>query len=114
MENMLIAKSSKDYELLDSGDGEKLERYGTVILSRPDPQALWPKSGSQDMWKFSADAVFTRTGTAGKWKSKPGESAKILEPWNMSLSGITFSLKLQPSKHLGLFPEQSAQWAWLS
>ncbi len=107
MSDVLITKSSSDYELLDSGDGEKLERYGKVVLSRPDPQALWTKS-RPEKWQ-EADAVFTRTGTAGKWNAKK----EIPEPWQMTLGGISFSLKLQPSKHVGLFPEQSAQWEWL-
>lgn len=108
MENILVTKSSADYELIDSGDGEKLERYGKVVLSRPDPQVLWSRS-APEKWK-SADAVYTRSGTSGKWKILK----EIPEPWRATFGGITFALKLQPSKHLGVFPEQSAQWAWLS
>lgn len=108
MENILVTKSSADYELIDSGDGEKLERYGKVVLSRPDPQVLWSRS-APEKWK-SADAVYTRSGTSGKWKILK----EIPEPWRTTFGGITFALKLQPSKHLGVFPEQSAQWAWLS
>lgn len=107
MDNTLITEKSEGYELIDSGDGEKLERYGDVVLSRPDPQALWPKSDLEG-WK-TADAVFTRTGTAGKWDVK----REIPQSWHTTISGITFSLKLLPSKHVGVFPEQSAQWAWL-
>ena len=106
---ILITEKSTDYELLDSGGGEKLERYGRVILSRPDPQAIWQKSLSVTEWK-KADAVFSRIGTTGKWKI----NKEIKEPWTVSLEGLSFSLKLLPSKHLGLFPEQSAQWKWLS
>lgn len=110
--NILITEKSADYELLDSGDGEKLERYGKVVLSRPDPQALWPKSLSEEKWK-KADAVFTRVGIAGKWQFlKTKENS--FTPWRISLSGLNFQLQLLPSKHLGLFPEQSAQWKWLS
>lgn len=109
MENILITEKSADYELLDSGGGEKLERYGKVILSRPDPQAIWPKLMSEIEWK-KANAVFTRTGTIGKWQI----NKEVPEPWGISLEGLSFSLKLLPSKHLGLFPEQSAQWKWLT
>ncbi len=115
---MLITEKSKDYELLDSGDGQKLERYGSIILSRPDPQALWPKSLPETEWK-KADAVFTRTSTSGKW-NKPKDSFQSPARqnhsggWRISLEGLTFNLELLPSKHLGLFPEQSAQWKWLS
>src|SRR3989344_1993228 len=105
---VLITEKSSDYELLDSGSGEKLERYGKVILSRPDPQALWPKSLNEAEWK-KVDAVFTRSGTSGKWEVR--ETVK--DSWEISLAGLKFSLQLLPSKHLGLFPEQSAQWKWL-
>ena len=108
MENILITKGSADYELLDCGHGEKLERYGTAVLSRPDPQALWPKALSKEEW-MKANAVYTRTGTAGKWEIKEA----IAEPWKVSIDDQVFSLKLLPSKHLGLFPEQSEQWKWI-
>lgn len=108
MQNILITEKSKDYELLDSGEGEKLERYGKVILRRPDLQAIWEKSLSKEEWEKS-DAVFTRTGTAGKWK----KSKEINDRWNVSLGELVFELQLLPSKHLGLFPEQGVQWKWL-
>ncbi len=104
----LITEKSADYELLDSGDGQKLERFGAVILSRPDPQALWPKSLSETEWQ-KADAVFTRgNGPAGKWKI----NTEIPKDWKISLEDITFQLQLLPSKHVGVFPEQSMQWKW--
>lgn len=108
MSNILITEKSTDYELLDSGLGEKLERYGDMVLSRPDPQAIWSKTLEESEWK-KADAIFTRVGTAGKWKTskKPGDS------WNIKLNDLIFQLQLLPSKHIGLFPEQSAQWKWL-
>src|SRR3989344_2814100 len=98
IQNILITEKSKDYELLDSGFGEKMERYGSVTISRPEPQALWPKSLPEEKWK-SADAVFSRSPISGKWKI----FKKIPEPWQISLEGITFFLKLLPSKHLGVF-----------
>lgn len=108
MQDILITEKSKDYELLDSGDGEKLERYGKVVLRRPELQAIWEKSLSEEEWK-KADATFTRTGTAGKWK----KTKEISDSWDVSLGGLVFELQLLSSKHLGLFPEQSAQWKWL-
>ena len=108
MQNILITEKSADYELIDSGEGEKLDRYGKIILSRPDPQALWPKNLTEAEWN-EALAVFTRTGTSGKWKT----SSEIKQPWNVSLNSLTFQLQLLPSKHLGLFPEQSVGWKWL-
>src|SRR3989344_9244520 len=109
MENILITDASPDYELLDSGDGLKLERYGSLILSRPDPQALWNKSLPKTEWE-KADAVYIRTGQIGKWDVKKEPESD----WKISLEGVTLSLKLLPSKHLGVFPEQSMQWRWLA
>ena len=115
MEQILITEKSADYELLDSGDRQKLERFGQVVLSRPDPQALWTRSLGETDWQ-KADAVYTRgAGPAGKWAIK--EVSKTVfdtEDWKVILEGLTFSLKLLPSKHVGVFPEQSAHWKWLS
>ena len=109
MDNLLITESSADYELLDSGDGQKLERYGKVVLNRPDPQVMWSKSLTPDKWE-NAHAKYVRTGQSGKWEIK----SEFSDDWKINLEGVTFSLKLLPSKHLGVFPEQSAQWKWLT
>lgn len=109
MQNLLTTETSKDYELLDSGDGWKLERYGKMVLSRPDPQAIWKRSLIIEEWN-KADAKYIRTGQSGKWEIKTDPGAD----WSMDLEGVSFSLKLLPSKHLGVFPEQSMQWRWLS
>lgn len=115
MNEILITEKSSDYELLDSGDGEKLEKYGNVVLSRPDPQAIWSKVLDESEWK-KADAVFTRIGTTGKWGIVASSQHLVSkeEKWNVMLGDITFQLQLLPSKHLGLFPEQSMQWKWLT
>ena len=105
---ILETLKSKDYELLDSGQGEKLERFGSVVLRRPDPQALWPKS-KEEKWQ-EADASFVRTGQSGKWKTKDG----FKKEWTISLEDLSFNLELLPSKHLGVFPEQLGQWRWLN
>ena len=72
MNNLKILKISAgvEYELLDSGEGEKLERYGKFVLARPDPQALWDKRLPNIEWQ-KADAVFTHSGAKGGWKKKP-------------------------------------------
>ena len=106
---ILITEKSDSYELLDSGKGEKLERYSQNIISRPDPQALWLKSLGEEEWA-KANAVFNRTEKSGKWKVLK----EIEKPWEVTLEGITFSLELLPSKHIGVFPEQSTQWKWLA
>ncbi len=72
MKDFLILETlpSKDYELIDSGEGEKLERYGSVVLSRPDPQALWPKSKSKETWD-KRQARFVRSDKNARWEKKP-------------------------------------------
>lgn len=104
---ILTTKPSTDYELIDSGEDEKLERYGKIIISRPDPQALWPKLLSSKEWQ-KADAVFSRDEKAG-WKIK----SKITEKWRIDFFGLSFFIKLSPFKHTGLFPEQASNWEWL-
>ncbi len=106
--SLLITEKTEGYELLDSGDGAKLERYGSIVLSRPDPQILWSKKLPTSEWD-KADAIYSRVGESGKWKKKEG----VEEEWSAIIEGVTFNLKLLPSKHVGVFPEQSAQWKWL-
>jgi 23S rRNA (cytosine1962-C5)-methyltransferase len=104
-----ITKKSADYELLDSGAGRKLERFGDFVLSRPDPQALWRKSLSESEW-LAADATFEQTSGRGKWHNKK----PFPESWQISLGGITFLLKPSVFKHIGVFPEQQGNWKWVA
>ncbi len=103
-----ITETTKDYELLDSGEGEKLERFGTVVLSRPDPQALWHKKLSQDEWR-KAIGHFDRQGNDGVWTMKNGK----LDRWPIELCGLKLWVKPSSFKHVGIFPEQSTNWEWL-
>lgn len=105
---ILISEPSADYELLDSGNGKKLERFGAVVLSRPDPQALWPKNLADSEWK-NAWADYEKTGERGKWHILK----EIPENWSADFDGLIFNLQLLPSKHVGVFPEQSVHWKWL-
>jgi 23S rRNA (cytosine1962-C5)-methyltransferase len=107
--NILSVESSADYSLLDSGEGEKLERFGKVILSRPDPQAVWAKRLSSAEWK-KADGHFSREESGGKWSMKHHTPAK----WEISFGGLKFWIKPTAFKHTGLFPEQEVNWRWLS
>ncbi len=93
-----------DYELIDSGNGEKFERFGSVKLVRPCAQAAWKRQLGD--WK--ADAVFTREG-GNKWKIL----GKLPEEWNVEVEGIKFKLKRTDFGHLGIFPEQAALWKWI-
>ncbi len=106
--NILITEPSADYELLDSGDGEKLERFGKVVLSRPDPQALWAKRLDITEWK-KADGVFSREETKGGWTIKPNTP----NSWPIEFVGLKFTIKPTPFKHVGLFPEQAENWKWM-
>lgn len=99
-----------DFQLLDTGDGYRLEKWGEVVLQRPDPQILWLKSLSENDWK-QAWAVFTtgRGSDKGKWNIK----FPLPEPWLLKFKDIVFRLKLTPFKHTGIFAEQAAQWDWM-
>jgi 23S rRNA (cytosine1962-C5)-methyltransferase len=105
---ILITKPSKGYELVDSGDGEKLERFGQYILRRPDPQVLWPKSVEEKVWK-EADASFLRAGENGKWKKKEN----VANEWFIEMGNIKFLIKPTAFKHTGLFPENEPNWQWI-
>ena len=109
-----ITKPNADYELIDSGDGEKLERFGKYILRRPDPQALWQKRLDDDIWK-KADARFIRDSDNGNGENKSGWVFKkeIESRWPIEFSGLKFFIKPTAFKHVGIFPEQSQNWSWL-
>lgn len=107
---MLISDKWQDYELLDCGEGEKLERWGEVVLQRPDPQAIWPK-GQWDQ----PDAKYIRSATGGgHWKIYN----KHPSSWPVSYPGIAGELRflIEPTgfKHTGLFPEQAVNWDYMS
>ncbi len=106
--SILITKSSSDYELLDSGEGEKLERFGEVILSRPDPQALWKRLLPKSEWD-KAHASFSREGQNGTWNIQKG----TLDKWDIEFGGLKFVIKPTAFKHTGLFPEQFTNWEWM-
>lgn len=97
-----------DYELLDSGDGEKLERYGEVVVARPDPQALWNKKLSESAWQ-KADAYFRRASTDANWSVR----RDLPERWLIELANLKFWIKLSAFKHTGVFPEQAGNWDWI-
>ncbi len=93
-----------NYELIDSGEGRRLEKWGPYILDRPDPEVLWKKTLSQTDWQ-KVDAVFRNN-----WiKNTP-----VPERWQLEHEGIKFWAKLAPFKHTGIFPEQSVQWDFVA
>ena len=97
----------QDYELLDCGDGKRLERWGNHILVRPDPQAIWTPAGSA-VWKM-ADATYHRSKTGGgSW-----EVRSLPEHWTIRYEELIFNIKPMSFKHTGVFPEQAANWDFI-
>jgi len=107
---LLQSEGWKDYELLDSGEGQKLERFGSFKIVRPEVQAIWHKALSSSQWE-KADAIFHADSTEGGgfWEFR----RPIQTPWKMSYQDIKFYCRLSASKHVGFFPEQAAQWNWI-
>lgn len=93
-----------DYELIDSGEGRRLERFGKYLLDRPDPEVLWKKSLPVSEWQ-KADARFDKN-----WVNKN----HVPEKWEVDVDGLKFWLKLSPFKHTGIFPEQEFEWQFIS
>lgn len=96
-----------DYELIDSGNGKKLERFGKYTLCRPAAQAVWEPQKGAEVWA-SEDASFSREGKSG-WKLSRG----MPEQWKMTHAGVSFMLKLTDFGHIGIFPEHAAFWPWM-
>jgi 23S rRNA (cytosine1962-C5)-methyltransferase len=106
---MLLAKDWKDFELLDISAGEKLERWGDFILSRPDPQVIWPEMGNAKLWE-KADAIYHRSESGGgKWEFKK----QLPDRWIISYKNLKFYVKTMGFKHTGLFPEQAVNWDFM-
>ena len=101
---LLQTKGFKDYELLDSGNGQRLERFGKYIIKRPDPQVIWKANLNEDEWN-KADAIFKND----KWEKK----SNIPEKWELSYNNLKFFVKLTPFKHTGIFPEQVLNWQFI-
>ncbi|MBR1439630.1 MAG: class I SAM-dependent methyltransferase, partial [Lachnospiraceae bacterium] len=107
---MYLADSWKDYEVIDASDGEKLERWGSYLLVRPDPQVIWSTPKEHKGWK-KPNAHYHRSAKGGgEW-----EFFDLPEEWSIHYgSDRTFHLKPFSFKHTGLFPEQAANWDWFS
>ncbi len=104
---ILKADDWQDYQLLDSGHGRKLERFGSQITDRPDPQAFWMPANPIETWK--ADATFSASGDdeRGNWqKSRPN----LPDDWKMGWNGLSFEVRRSPFRHLGVFQEHSVHW----
>jgi 23S rRNA (cytosine1962-C5)-methyltransferase len=116
MIELLSPSHWKDYELLDCGDFEKLERFGEVILIRPEPQAVWAKALPEADWTKLHHIRFKgKSATSGEWVKK---NAKSPDRWNISYKtediAIKFRLGLTSFKHVGIFPEQAVNWDFIA
>lgn len=106
---MDIANKWEEYKIIDMADGQKLEKWGKVILSRPDPQIIWKEKTFPQKWK-EANAEYHRSKTGGgAWEYKN----KMPNQWQIKYKELTFNIKPMGFKHTGLFPEQAINWDWM-
>ena len=106
---MWTADSWKDYEVIDTSDGEKLERWGKYILLRPDPQVIWKTERKCRQWHQLNGHYHRSSKGGGEW-----EFFDLPEEWGIRYRDLTFRLKPFSFKHTGLFPEQAVNWDWVS
>ena len=106
---MWIADKWKDYEVIDCSRGEKLERWGSYLLVRPDPQVIWDTPRTDTGWKKKNGHYHRSKKGGGEW-----EFFDLPKQWQIQYGPLTFNLKPFNFKHTGLFPEQAANWDWFS
>lgn len=106
---MWIADNWKDYEVIDTSSGEKLERWGKYILLRPDPQVIWNTDRKHPLYKKLNGHYHRSSKGGGEW-----EFFDLPDEWSINYGELTFNLKPFSFKHTGLFPEQAANWDWFS
>ena len=105
---MWLAENWKDYEVIDTSGGEKLERWGKYLLVRPDPQVIWNTPKTESGWR-KYDAKYSRSNTGGgKWSN-----LRLPESWQVRYRELTFNVKPMNFKHTGVFPEQAANWDFI-
>lgn len=104
-----ISNEWKDYELIDCGGKEKLERWKDIILRRPDPQAIWPIQDNEKRWKTPHAHYHRSSNGGGKWEFK----RKIEEYWTIQYKHLKFKVSPTGFKHTGIFPEQAANWDFM-
>ena len=105
----IIAKNWKDYECIDAGEGEKIDRWKDIVLRRPDPTAIWPKTEGIDDWDKAHGHYHRSSKGGGSWDFK----RKIPEDWTIDYQDLTFKVSPTGFKHTGIFPEQSANWDYM-
>jgi 23S rRNA (cytosine1962-C5)-methyltransferase len=116
MIRLLAPAHWKDYQLVDSGGFEKLEKFGDYTLARPEPQAVWDKSLPEEEWQRRASAFFRKEKNnpeKGQWELKRGMKDKWLMDYRHDRLQLTFKLALSSFKHVGIFPEQAVNWDYI-
>ena len=110
---MFLANNWEDYELIDAGFGEKLERWGNVTVRRPEPQAVWPSNFAKKSSEWNdVDAIYHRSKTGGgHWEFQNNRAEKKVK---IAYGDIKFYVELMSFKHTGVFPEQAINWEWMS
>lgn len=107
---MRIADKWKDYKIIDTSSGDKLESWGGKVLVRPDPQIIWKSPHRSDMWN-KADGIYHRSSRGGgEWEYR----TKLPESWKISYGNLTFNIRPTGFKHTGLFPEQAVNWDYMA
>ncbi|WP_298033940.1 class I SAM-dependent methyltransferase [uncultured Alistipes sp.] len=105
-----------DYELIDTGDFEKLERFGRYVVRRPEPQAIWRRTLPEGEWRRMADAAFLRDARSderGEWRLRPGMPSRWTVEYACREMTLRMRLGLTSFKHVGIFPEQAANWSFI-
>ncbi|WP_128544259.1 class I SAM-dependent methyltransferase [Larkinella soli] len=113
---LLTPEPWSDYDLIDTGGFEKLERFGPHVLRRPEPQAIWDKSLPEPEWERRSDAVFKRdkgSQEKGEWLLRPRMAERWFLPFRRQELDLTFKLSLSAFKHVGIFPEQAVNWPFI-
>lgn len=109
--DLIRTPGADGYRLIDSGEGRKLERFGTIVVDRPEPQALWRRQRPADVWR-QAHAVFSASADdeeKGRWRvDRP-----VPDTWPVKVGDVVLACRLQGLWHLGLFPEQAPHWDWM-
>ena len=107
---MRIAENWKDYKIIDTSSGDKLESWGGKVLVRPDPQIIWKSPKRSDLWT-KADGIYHRSSKGGgEWEYRK----RLPESWNIGYKNLKFIIRPTGFKHTGLFPEQATNWDWFS
>ena len=106
---MNVANNARTNNILDMANGQKLEKWGNIVLSRPDPQIIWKEKTFPEKWK-NVNATYHRSKTGGgSWEY----NKKVPEQWQIKYKELTFNIKPMGFKHTGLFPEQAVNWDWM-